>query len=210
MNDIQWTSDQIANEFTECRTIGELIRRLENMVAARGEVICEIRVNGHLLDEADETKFAQDPCSGISELTVRTDRPEALIHQAMISTLSFIPLLTKASLDTATLFRSGEVGKASEQLEEALEGYQWFVETIHHARGAASGMGTPVVGIERWHEAEKVLHKAVSELTTTFDRKDYVIAADVLEYELTAALEMWEPVLRSESERREAAATAIP
>jgi hypothetical protein len=207
MTDSNWTSDQIAQEFTDCETVGEVLHRLETMVASRGEVICEIRLNGQVIDETDEARLAKDPekenpRSAIRSLSIRSDRPESLIGQALRSSLSFIPLLTQASVDTAGRFRDGDVHNGSEQLNEALEGCQWFVETIHHARGAASGIGFGVHQIERWQQAEKMLFDVITELTATFDRKDYVMVADLLEYELTTALEMWVPVLGYEAERR--------
>ncbi len=207
MTDSNWTSEQIAYDFNDCSTVGEVIRRLESMIAAKGEVICEIRVNGQLIDEAEEARLADDPLktnprTAIHSLSIRTDRPESLIGQALRSALSFVPLLARASIGTSQRFREGDVQLGSEQLSEALEGCQWFVETIHHARGAASGIGAGVHQIERWHEAEKMLFQVVGELTATFDRKDYVLAADLLEYELTAALEMWIPVLSHEADRR--------
>lgn len=207
MTDINWTSDQVAHEFQDCTTVGEVIHRLEKMAAQKGEVICEIRVNGQVISESEEAKLMDDPQkmnprTGIQSLSIRCDRPEHLIAQALRSTLSFIPLLSKASTDTAQRFRDGDVHLGSEQLNEALEGCQWFVETIHHARGAASGIGFGVHHAERWQQAEKMLFNVVNELTTTFDRKDFTQVADLLEYELTAALEMWAPVLTQEAERR--------
>lgn len=202
MTDTNWNSEQLAAHFRECETIRDVISLLENEAASRGEVICEIRVNGQLLQEDDETRFANNPRSMIQQLSIRCDRPEHLIGQALRSALSFIPLLTQASTETARLFREGEVHRASENLNEALEGCQWFVETVHHARGAASGVGNSVSGPERWLEAEKFFSKVLRELTETFDRKDYVMTADVLEYELKGALEMWLPVLQNESDRR--------
>lgn len=207
MTDSNWTSDQIANDFVDCNTVGEVINRLEIIVAARGEVICEIRVNGELIDEEQEAKLAAEaktmnPRSAIRSLSIRSDRPEHLIGEALRSSLSFIPLLTRASVDTACRFRDGDVHVGSEQLNEALEGCQWFVETIHHARGAASGLGTGVYQAERWQQAEKMLFDVLTELTATFDRKDFLLVADLLEYELTAALEMWAPVLQAEADRR--------
>lgn len=207
MTDINWTSEQIAQDFNDCSTVGDVIHRLETMAASKGEVICEIRVNGELIDETQEARLLDDPNkanprSAIQSLSIRSDRPEHLIGQALRSTLSFIPLLTNASIETAQRFRDGDVHMGSEQLNEALEGCQWFVETIHHARGAASGIGFGVHQAERWLSAEKMLFQVINELTATFGRKDFTLVADLLEYELTAAIEMWAPVLSHEAERR--------
>lgn len=202
MTDTNWDSDQLQNQFGDCQTVRDVISHLENEAAARGEVICEIRMNGRILQEEDEKRFAESPRSDIHQLSIRCDRPEHLIGQAVHSALSFVPLLIQASTETASLFRQGEVHRASENLNEALEGCQWFVETIFHARGAASGIGASVAAPERWVEAERYFTRVMRELTETFDRKDYVVTADVLEYELTGALEMWLPVLKTETERR--------
>lgn len=207
MTDSNWTSDEIARDFKDCTTVGEVIRRLETMAASRGEVICEIRVNGRLLDENEEADLTgasemKNPRAGLQSLSIRCDRPQHLILQALRSTLAFIPLLVRASLDTSRRFREGDISNGSIQLSEALEGCQWFVETIHHARGAASGIGEGIDSIERWHAAEQMLSQVIAELTTTFDRKDFTVVSDILEYDLTAALEMWAPVLTHEADRR--------
>src|SRR4051812_989599 len=107
MTDSNWTSDQIASEFTDCETVGEVLHRLETIVASRGEVICEIRLNGQVIDEKDEARLPEDrektnPRSAIQTLSIRSDRPEHLIGQALRSSLSFVPLLTRASIDTAS------------------------------------------------------------------------------------------------------------
>jgi hypothetical protein len=202
MIDTNWNSEQLNAHFGQCETIRDIIQLLENEAASRGEVICEIRVNGQLLQDEDEKRFADNPKSSVHQLSIRCDRPEHLIGQALRSASSFIPLLTQASIETARLFRDGEIRRASENFDEALVGCQWFVETVHHARGAASGIGHAVAAPERWLESEKFFSKVIRELTETFDRKDYIMTADVLEYELTGALEMWFPVLQAESDRR--------
>jgi hypothetical protein len=195
----KWNKSDVQANFGACLNLAQVIDQLEKEISARGEVICEIAINGVLLEDGDEARMAERPRQAIEEIAIRTDRPENLIRQAMQSTHSFIPLLTEASLSTAHSFRDGRWQQAAEQFREAIEGCHWFVETLLHARGAASGTGQPVRGAERWHEAEKMLFRVVQELTEAYDRKDYVLTADLLEYELTAALEMWEPVIRQQS-----------
>lgn len=202
MTDRSWSFDQIRTEFTGCETLGEVVRKLEFLAAATGEVVCEIRVNDKMLaDDIDDIE-SQAGVSDIQTISMKSERPEPLITQALESATGFIGVLTDASLQAAELFKDGDVGPGNERFREVVEGCQWFVETLNHARGAASGLGKPVDAVERWHAAERMLFKVVQELTETFDRRDVIAVADILEFELTAALEMWHPILLNESTRR--------
>ena len=202
MTDRSWNFDEIRTEFNGCETLGEVVRKIEFLAAATGEVVCEIRVNNKMLaDDLDEIE-CQAQIAELQSISMRSERPESLIVQALESATGFIPVLTDASLQTAGLFKDGDVGPGNERFREVVEGCQWFVETLNHARGAASGLGQPVEAAERWHSAEGMLFKVVQELTETFDRRDVIAVADILEFELTAALEMWQPILLHESKRR--------
>jgi hypothetical protein len=83
-----------------------------------------------------------------------------------------------------------------------LEGCSWLVETITHVRGAASGIGTPIGDIDRWFEAEKTINRVVRELSEGYAASDFVLVADLLEYELTGALQIWGEALAAERDRR--------
>lgn len=197
-----WNSEQLNLGFTGCQTLRDMISQLETDAAIRGEVLCEIRVNGELFQEEDEKRYSDKPRTDIWELTIRCDRPGSLVEQALQSAIGFIPLLSAASLSTADCFRNGEIHQGSERFLEALEGCQWFIETVYHVRSASSGIGVPVFEIERWLEAEKIFTKVIQEITETFGGKDYILTSDILEYELTGTIEMWLPLLQKELGRR--------
>lgn len=202
MTDRSWSFDQIRTEFTGCETLGEVVKKLEFLAATTGEVVCEIRVNDKMLAEDLGDAESQAGVNHIHSISMKSERPESLITQALESATGFIGVLTDASLRTAEFFRDGDVGPGNEHFREVVEGCQWFVETLNHACGAASGLGKPVDGAERWHAAERMLFKVVQEITETFDRRDVISVADILEFELTAALEMWHPILVHEVKRR--------
>ncbi len=202
MTDRSWSFEQIQTEFTGCETLGEVVRKLEFLAAVNGEVVCEIRVNEKMLaDDIDDVQ-SQAGVSDIQSISMKSELPESLIAQALNSAIGFIGLLSDASIQTSELFRDGDVRPGNERFREVIDGCQWFVETLSHARGAASGLGRPVESAERWHAAERMLFKVVEELTETFDRRDMIVVADILEFELTAALEMWRPILLHEVNRR--------
>lgn len=202
MTTSSWDRIEIARQFPECSTLSEVISRIESEFSAKGEVICEIHVNGMPLNDADEHKFAQSPRSEINDLSVRTNRPESLIIQALESARTYIPQIEESCLKSAEAFRGHDLGGAQRCFGDTLDGCTWLVETLTHIRGAASGIGKPINQIDRWFEAEKAINRVVREVSDGYQANDFVLVADLLEYELTGALQIWHQALEAESARR--------
>jgi len=202
MTESSWTSDKIKASFPECVTLKEIIARLESDFVARGEVICEIRVNGVLLDDGDETRLGGMHCGEILDLEVRSNQPATLIVDAIRSTLVLIPDLEESCVATAEKFRGTDIGIAQKSFHECLEGCQWLVDTLIHVRGAASGTRAPISHPERWYEAEKLIARVIREISEAYSHKDYVLVSDLLEYELTGVLTVWRDAISLEYRAR--------
>lgn len=193
-----WDSQELRKQFVGCVTLKEIIAQLESEFSARGEVICEIRVNGMLLDESDEARFAESSSDEIRELAVLTNPPDQLILDALGSTIEYLPGLEKSCLETSEILRSGSVLEAQQAFGKSLDGCQWLVDTLTHVRGAASGIGKPIHRTERWFEAEKAIARVIREVSDAYAANDTVLVADLFEYELTAALQIWHEAIREE------------
>jgi hypothetical protein len=156
-----WDSSEINKQFPACSTFQDIITCIEAEFSGRGEVICEIRVNGILLSEDDEKKFANNPTTEIREISVCTNAPANLIFDAIRSALVMVPDLEKACVKTADMFRGSDLASAQKSFHECLEGCQWVVDTLIHVRGAASGIQKPISQPERWFEAEKLIGRVI-------------------------------------------------
>jgi hypothetical protein len=187
----KWARGEVEEEFAACATLKDVIDQLEREHASRGEVICEVRVNGLLLAEEDESRFASSPLCEISDLAILSSRSADLIRQALRSVAAFMPGFNEICLKTADVIRDGGLGSAGPALRDIVDGCRWAVDTLIHARGAASGIGQPLIQAERWHEAEKTLAATVRELVAAFEARDAALVADILEYEATGAAAIW-------------------
>lgn len=197
-----WDSSEIATQFGSCQNLKEVIARLESEFSNRGEVICEIKINGMTLNDADEAKFATNPVEGIQTMTVQSQRPSTLIVDAMDSALAFLPELESYALAAAEAMRISDLKHGGSTFISALDGCQWLVDTIVHMRGAASGIGDPIAQPEKWFQAEKHFGQVVAQVSEAYANADTVLVADILEYELTSAIQVWREALGEERARR--------
>lgn len=75
MTESSWDKHQLETQFTDCKSLRDVIQRLESEFSNKGEVICEIRVNGMIFDESDEARFATSAIEEIHDLAIRSNRP---------------------------------------------------------------------------------------------------------------------------------------
>ncbi len=197
-----WDEAEIQRQFADCRDLKEIIARLERDFSARGEVICEIRVNGLVLRESDEISFAGSRLGEIRQLAIASERPEDLIRDAMASALDYIPRVRAACETAADLFRGNDLRLAQTRFTEVLDGCQWLVDTIVSLRGAADGIGRPILLRDGWSEAETHFSGVINQILASHQSHDSALTADLVEYELNNVLERWANVLAAESAER--------
>lgn len=198
-----WDNQELESQFSQCENVRDVISKLESDFSERGEVICEIRVNGVLLEEADETKFADSSIKEITHLSVRSNRPDALIVEALTSANQFAPQVEAHCLKTADLLRGTNLAQAQTAFQEVIEGCQWLVDTLVHSRNAAANIGAPVAQAEEWLAAEQTATRVVTEICSAFELGDQALVADLLEYELTSTLSAWHTAIAIELHRRQ-------
>ncbi len=202
MTTLQWEQSEITRDFARCETLHDMIQQVERVSYKNGEVICEIRVNGVLLSETDESKFAAHARTTIETLAISTQRTDQLIREALVSTAEFIPDLEASCVHAADALRGAVHADGQRAFGETLQGCHWLIETLTYIRGAASGIQLPVERSERWVEAEQAIIRSVREMNAAYSKNDSILVADLLEYEVTAALALWREVLGLEQKRR--------
>ena len=191
----EWTNSTVTAEFGECRDLAALIKAIEKDCSGRGEVVCEIRVNGIVLDEDDEVKFAGTDVARIENLSVKVSDVSNLIDDALKALTEYIPEMVRISLLTSEKFRGEEIESAHRSLESITQGSRWLVDMFAQLRRNAIITVKKIPEAE-WTQSEAELLKVTRELIKAFETKDYVLLADVLEYDWVTALQRWQSLLQ--------------
>ena len=202
MKSLNWTKSEISEHFKDCATLKEVITALEVEISALGEVICEIRVNDMQLSEDDELKFADCAKADIETLQIVSNQPGELVYDALNSAVGLMPEIERSAITTAELLRAGETQRAATGFRETVSGCQWLVETLLHVRGASEGVGQPIADLPKWMASEKMIGRVVDEVSAAHARMDSILVADLLEYEMTAALASWKTTIQGEIARK--------
>ncbi len=192
-----WTKPEIHEKFAGCENLGEVIKSIEAEFISHGEVVCEIRVNGLVLKEEDEKKYAESKLAEINELMVQTNAPKNLIAQALDSALDYLPKAQAACIECSELYRMGQVAEAKQFFQDVVEGCFWILDTVIHMRGAHDNLSSDNPVSVEWLKLEKKFVADLKEVLTASERQDAILTADILEYEMSTDLEAMVPVLKA-------------
>ena len=195
MQTTTWLADDIRTEFGDYTSLAEVICAIEEKLWQVGEVVCEIRVNGMSLDEADEERFAQEKLEGVECLEVRTQDPRELLVQTVESARFSIPKIRESSIKAAELFQSGQHKEANELLSCTLESSRWLTDALSLIKKSCQDWAQVEVAEESWRQAELEFANVVRTIYSAFEGKDTVLLSDYLEYELSNSLDKWLEVL---------------
>ena len=184
--------NEIDNLFQKEGNLKGVITSIENDLFQLGHVLCKIVVNGISLTPEDEIKFEGAGRNEIAELEVASQSLTNLIRESRNSLARYIEQLKEASLKASEALRAGVVQDANEIIRAIVGGTSWATDMLAQIRGLDPGF--PLIQRE-WVAAEATFLRASRELLEAFERSDWVLLADNLEYEWSEAIDQWLKVL---------------
>ncbi|PAE19811.1 hypothetical protein CHH80_14835 [Bacillus sp. 7504-2] len=106
---------------------------------------------------------------------------EAIITETLDTLKEYIPRLVRASESIAENLQGGDQYEAMQQLPHYFEGIEWVVSALN-------GIGKNGVDIDIETSS---LNDFLKEAEEAITHQDYILLADLLEYEFTPILEQW-------------------
>ncbi|MBX5436698.1 MAG: hypothetical protein IRZ33_05710 [Alicyclobacillaceae bacterium] len=119
------------------------------------------------------------------ELQVDTCTLDELIEDTMASVVEMIPPLYKRLQEAADAFRVGNIAEGAVHFAESVPLLQWNHTVLNQLTRLQPGAGSFV------HEVSAEGERVVSSLMEAWNLEDYILIADILEYELLPWLVKW-------------------
>jgi hypothetical protein len=188
-----WSGDEIRNLYPDALSLSEVLLRVEKTVGEMGEVVCEYEINGVTLSEAEEQRFAQTSAREIQILCVRSQKPLKLLDDSIVGCLEYIDKILLTLEDASKLFRLGDVHGAHECHRKCISASEVFVEMITHYKIAYQSLkgGLP----PSWSALEISMLSTLTGIFEEYGKKNYILVADLLEYDLSNIYSSWKEEL---------------
>src|SRR5579871_547170 len=85
--------DDIKNVHPPVQDLGALIQALEKEYLKKGQLICQFKLNGMVLTEADEHRLSQIQLSEVDIIEIESETPVALLFGLLSNWITELPVL---------------------------------------------------------------------------------------------------------------------
>lgn len=175
----------------ECATLQEVVATLDTRVRKNGRVICAVLVNGHRLSEEDEVRLSAMGLDEIHSLEFETDDPKSLVQSTLEAQLLLMTEMEKLGKSAGQAFRELDIGRGQGLLIQLLDGCRWLTDALVALKAAQSWMQALEIDKSQWVQSEQQFHRVIAEILATVEHQDYVLLADLLQFELANGLDGW-------------------
>jgi hypothetical protein len=197
-------NDQIEEYPTEgMQCFGELMESLHKQAADHGDAVITIRLNGEDITGQDRSHLEELALDQVETLEVHTGDPRTLAKAALSSIAEFHQQLLSEMRSTAELFRLGDAERSNRSFLACIDGLQVFMHTLESCRKML-GVSFELLTIPSAENQDELtvaeyrrnLFSVLDGLFNAQTDQDWVLLADMLEYELIPALEEWEQIIQ--------------
>lgn len=193
----------IDDVFVEDETTIELaLKHVQDHLCADDQLVVGVHCNGQDVPAQEMAATLKKPANSFSSLTILTGTRGSLVSSAMNEAATCLTSTEDACRQTATLLTEGKTAEAAQTLGECLRIWQ----QVHEAIGKSIEMLQldPV----QVHVDDSPLSELIGkpkgvllQMKTALQSQDFVLLADILEYEITEVTQNWSSIVKALRER---------
>jgi len=173
---IYLNNEEISEKYNSLE-LPNILKEIKNNL--EDEILNKILVNGVEVNE----KYLMETLiekKDIKKLQFITKNTENLIKETIKEASEYLPKLKNGISDTVSYFRNGEEKQAHDNYQLVMDGLEWYTGVIIKVLSLLDEQ-------ELYNKAEKMikkLNRPLSDMMVAYNKQDYVLVADILEYEI--------------------------
>lgn len=184
MKTLRWNQSQILSDFSNCENLKDLIEAVENNCRKNSLLVCAILVNGMNLEEEDEGRFANTSIKEIHQIEVEVGDLKEIVSGILHNLFIWMPYIKEVAEDSSETIRLGKMDLAERSFSELLDAMHDLIRSLTELHNTKSLL--PKLNfISEIINYEKKLSDVLKQLVPAFEKSDYVLVADIVEYDLS-------------------------
>ena len=145
---------------------------------------------------SDDREALQKKPSDIDSLEVELANLKDLVATNLANALDYLKKLIPGFEQAADLFRTGNEQEANKYYLQILDGIDWFSQVVSVIMSPDEGeTKLPDTDDESLEVRQKKLTDLMSQMLEANQNQDWVLLADILEYEMVTFYKDWEKIL---------------
>ena len=183
------------------KTLGDFLVHIEQGKIAQGNVIRSVKLNGQETS-LDSSITRQTLLTEIETLEMEVSTLSIIIDQNVENADDYLIRLIPGIKKSIELFRTGNEQEANQFFINIIDGMDWFSQVLDMILAAKEISSDTVIGGKSIQDRQASLVDFTQQMVDANKNKDWVLLADLLEYEILPYYKEWSdflPQFRSQS-----------
>ena len=175
-------------------TLGDFFTHIEQEGIAQGNVVRSVKLNGQE-SSPDSSVTRQVPLSEVETLEVEVSTLSGIIEKNIENADAYLIRLIPGIEKTVELFRMGNEQEANQFFIKVIDGIDWFSQVLGMIIAAKEISPDTVIGGKSVRDWQTDLVDFTQQMVDANKNKDWVLLADLLEYEILPYYKEWSNLL---------------
>ena len=175
-------------------TLGDFLVHVEQGGIAQGNVVRSVKLNGQEFSP-DSSMARQTPLSEIETLGVEVSTLSGIIDKNIENADAYLIRLIPGIDKAVELFRTGNEQEANQFFINIIDGMDWFSQVLDMILAAKEISPDTVIGGKSIQDRRASLINFTQQMIDANKNKDWVLLADLLEYEILPYYREWSDFL---------------
>lgn len=180
----------------QINNLEEVLMKVMSEHAHMGKVITAVKLNGASYSEKNPHDAAHVPLKDISTLEIDTMSANEMARHFFTNGGKYLDLLIKGAEKISELFRIADETEANEHYVEYLENLRLFLQMIAQCTDVLH-IDLSTIPFQKATVKDEIqkLSSVIDQILKVQEDEDWVMLADLLEYELVPLLKGWNEIL---------------
>jgi len=166
----------------------QLNMKLQTSLKENNLVIIEAKVNG-IKTGNDLSELADS--NDIENISLIVGTPGQVMFEGLETAMTYLPILQTGLTDIAVFLQEGREGEGISKFIQAVTGLEWLGKILS---GAAAILDEET--LRNSFKSVESYSQKLAELLEGWENRDYVLIADLLEYEIVPFIEEMMPLIK--------------
>lgn len=200
---ISLNAQPLAVDFSHLRNLEEVLEALNEQFIPPGQQLYQVRVNGEFFSERYPRESKYIHLKDIATLEVTTLSEAEMARLILTEAAGQAAVLCLALEQSARLFRVAAEDEANHYYAQVLEALRWLLLTGEYACRVLQVDLREVLSLRNGQGSHylKTMQALLEEMQEIHENTDYVLLADLMEYELLPLVREWREILENLARR---------
>jgi len=188
---------RVPADFSHLRSLEEAILELHDKFIPPGQQLFQVHINGEFFSERYPRESRYLNLDEIETLALKTVSDHDMARMILQEAVQQADILCQAIEQSAILFRLAAEDEANHYFSQVLDSLRWLLQVGDCALQVLLEEPTPSPGSQgQIAQYLRQLQGLLDEMLQFCEEEDYIMLADLMEYELRPMVQEWQKIIR--------------